>query len=360
MKVLKKLALVVALCSLFTLPTAAESKMPNDFLDDFYELVGGESTSTDELISSVGFDALLRELFAAFSGHGGEVASFLLLLLGLGLALALCEVFGELSGEFSALIRSSVSVVAALLSFSRLYPLVSATAEALGELSSFFSALVPIVTGLTLCGGGASTAATQAVNMNVTLWLLGKMSSELLMPLVSVGFALSLVAPSASNGTATFARGVRSVFAWCLGLLSAVLLAAVSLQSFLASSADSAALRAAKYAVSGAIPIVGSTVSSTLATLGGAVSYASATVGVGAVSVVIATAASPLVLLLLYRLCLSAATSFLGFVAPRAALGSFEALRSALDALISVYVVSVLIYVIELIVFMKSGVVLGG
>jgi stage III sporulation protein AE len=115
-------------------------------------------------------------------------------------------------------------------------------------------------------------------------------------------------------------------------------------------------LRAAKYALSGTVPIVGSTVSGALSTLFGSLSEARAVVGVGAIAVVFFLAASPLVLMLLYRLALSVATWIFEFLG-EAGIGShFLAFRSALDTLISLYALSSVVYILEIVIFIKGGV----
>ena len=104
------------------------------------------------------------------------------------------------------------------------------------------------------------------------------------------------------------------------------------------------------------IPVVGSTVSSALAALAGSISYVKTTVGVSAVLVIITLAVSPLINILFHRLSFSLTISFLELMNASGGVRVFSAFRSAIDALLSVYVVSVIIYISEIVVFMKCGV----
>jgi stage III sporulation protein AE len=128
----------------------------------------------------------------------------------------------------------------------------------------------------------------------------------------------------------------------------------------IASASDTAYLRAAKYAASGMIPIVGGTVSSALATLAGGLSYVKSAVGVSAALVIVLTAISPMVALLLYRLAFSFCLSILEFMGSSGGVRVFSAFRTAFDTLISVYAVSAVVYITEIVIFLKCGVEVFG
>ena len=326
-------------------------------LSDFEKIIPENSLVLGEdLLSEIGPDKLISEIFSAAFANGGELISFFLLLLGLGLLSALLSASSSLLGSrLYCASRAGVSAISALLIFSHLGALVFSVSESLGAISDFFSALIPIVTSVSLSSGAVTTAGVQAINMNLTLAVLGKLSEELLTPLVFMIFSLSLTA-SVGGFPTRLLKGAKSVFLWLLGIVTTVLIASVSMQSFLAASKDNAALRAAKYALSGTIPIVGSTVSGALSTLIGSLSEARAVVGVGAVAVIFTLAATPLIIMLLYRLALSVSIWIFDFIESEGAFGCFSAFRTALDTLISLYAVSAVIYILEIVIFLKGGV----
>ena len=329
----------------------------SDFISEFESVIPEEANmSGEDMLSGVGVDRLFSEIFSGVSAHSSEIVGFFLLLLGLGLFFAFCDAASELFGDrlYSA-VRAGVSVIASLLVFYRLEELVFSVCEGLGSISELFSSLIPIISGISLAGGATGTAAIQAVNMNLTLSLVERFSDEFLMPLIFLIFALALTSGVGAGG-ARLAAGAKSAFLWGLGIVSTVLTASISMQSFLAAARDSAALRAAKYALSSSIPIVGSTVSGALSTLSGALSEASAVVGVGSVALIFTMAAAPILVMLLYRLALSATISVFSFVGADGAVSTFAAFRSALDALISFYSVSAVIYVLEIAIFIRGGV----
>ena len=225
----------------------------------------------------------------------------------------------------------------------------------LSEASDFFASAIPVLSAINASSGGIKTAATQAFNMNLCLSIVSFLSSKLLLPLSFAFFSLSLVGGFEFGTVSVLSKKVKNVFLWCMGILTAVFLGVTSLQNVISSTQDSAYMRAAKYAASGMIPIVGSTVSSSLGTLAGGFSYIRSTVGVSFVIVMLSFFLSPLIMLLLYKFSLGLAASFMEFTSPSGA-RIFSGFGGALDAVISVYAFSAVVYLAEILIFIKSGV----
>ena len=344
--------------AVFPTDVYASENTAEDFFDKFSEIApeGAIGGSAEEIIDGVGFDALLKELLSAVSSSGTAALSFFALSMGLALAFVFVEGMSVISDAGSRYMRSAVAAVGAYLMFSGLSPLISSVRDSISSLSSFFSALGPSASGIIAAGGAVSTASVQALNMNLALAVIERIGAEVLLPLSVTSFALSLVSSVDGEISSSIVKGVRSVFNWAMGIVTTVLVASLSLQSVLSSAKDSAALRAAKYAVSGSIPIVGSTVSGALSTLFGSLSYVGTSIGVGSVFVILSMAISPLLLLLSYRAAISLSRSVVDFLGASGANGIFSSFLSALDSLIAVYASCTVIYLLEIIIFLKCGV----
>ena len=192
--------------------------------------------------------------------------------------------------------------------------------------------------------------------MKIVLGIVGAVATDLLLPLSFAMLALALVSSFGDGGAAKVGKGIKSFFMFGLGIVTSVSSAAIALQSVIASASDSAALRAARYAASSLVPVVGSSVSSAISTLAGGLAYAKSAVGAAAVAVVAAISVTPLVTLLLYRAAFSLAVSLLEYVDSACAARCFSAYRSAFDSVIAVYVMSTLICIIQLLIFIKGGI----
>ena len=343
-------------------PVVAGADYIEDTLSDYEKILpeGEGGTDADALYEEVGIKAFIEDVIAAIRGEGNEITDFFLTLLGVTVMSSLsASLFsGGAIGELSSALESALSAIGAVLVFERLRALVFGVSSALSELSAFFGALIPIMTGLTASGGGGGTAAAQAAGMSLSLGAINMLSSNLLLPLVSVIFALSFVGALSGDGAVgALAGSVKSIFMWTVGILSTVLIASLSLQTVITGASDSLAMRTAKYAASGMIPIVGGAVSSTLATLASGISYAKSIVGVGAISAIVGICIAPLVRLILCRFAFEVCIALSGFFS-KSPTKYLSAMRSALDALMAVFSLSCVIYITEIILFMRCGVAL--
>ena len=363
MKAVKFCLLFCLLLSVVCIPASAQSdEVTEDILEDFFEILPeGEAGLEDssELLSRVGVDGLISELVSVFRDGGGAVFSFLALLFGISLIFILAEHSPYSFGALEGAVSSGVSVAGALIIFSRLSPIVQSVRSGIEELAMFFSSILPVFSAVNVASGNMNTASVQSFNMNLTLGIVGYGASAVLLPLALALFALALIGSIDSGPLSSAAKSIKSIFNWALGIGTTVILAAISMQSILASSADAVYLRAAKYAASG-IPIVGSTVSGALSTLAGGLGYVKSTVGIGSVVVILTLSIAPIIMLLLYRFSFSVCIGFLDLFGCTGGVRCFSAFRTAFDGVISIYVLSAVIYVFEIIVFMKSGVTVFG
>lgn len=358
-RVFKAVVLFCFLFLLFGFPTFADDSAQN-FKDSFYDAIPDDfewMSDEENLLSGVGIDSLINELISAFMAGRGEFFSFFSLILGISLLLCLAEFapFIE-SSAFSSHISGGIAMISGIVIFNSIEPTFSSVKSGIDTMGDFFSSIIPILTGINVAGGNVGTAGVQAVNMNTTLGLISWISSHLLLPLAFMLFALALINGVGLGAISALSKWIKNFFGWILGIGTAVIIGGVSMQSLVASASDGAYLKAARYAASGMIPIVGSLVSSSLAALAGGLSYVKSTVGVSSVVVIVFSSLMPLLALVLRRAAFSVCITFMEFLGVSGGVRCFSAFRTALDTLISVYTLSMLVYVSEIIIFMKSGV----
>lgn len=318
-----------------------------DILPEGYE----ENADIGGAAESLGVKRILGSILGEISGKRGDVVTLLLTLVGVSLIGSLASLYETETGAFSS---RAVGCVCAALLFERLSFLVVGAVGSLEEIGDFFSAVIPVCVAVNSLGASPTTATTQALGMGVTLGIYSYLSSSVILPLVSAVF----VSSAASSVDATFgriAKGVRSAFLWIMGIFTTLVGATFSLQSVISASADSAVIRSARYAVSGTVPIVGGAVSGALGILTSGVAYARGIVGGGAVAVMLSLILSPLVTLLLYRVCLKAGILFASAISTDGVGSVLSAFLGALDVLIAAYTLTATVYIVELVAFLKGG-----
>ncbi len=310
-----------------------------------------ELSSLEEINDRMGFKFLFENIVSSIKGGRAEFFSFFLMLFGSSMLIAFIS---QHEGELSRLTVSAVSIISSSIVLSAIFGIAKELSGSLDDINTFFAASIPICTSVNLMGLSSATASVQAIGMNTALGIVTAITGEALFPFV--GLVLLLSSLGAFGGPITNAASrVKKAFMTVCGLLTLSVSLLFSLQNLISASLDNAAIKTAKYALSGMIPIVGGTVSGTLSTLTGAVGYVKGIVGGGAIAAVISVLLSPLVTLLLYRFCFTLAGFFSGFASDDGE-RFVASLSGGFDMLIAVYALSAAVYVFQFAMFLKGGV----
>lgn len=360
MKKLFVLPILLCVFVLFSLSVSAEGTQNGEnFLSDFKaalpDALDIQPEDTEKLMADVGVKRLLSDVLCAAVGDSGEILSFLSVLLGVCLLSALAESLSEKS--WSSFAATAVSTVFSVRIFESLYDATQEAVDAVRDGAAFFGRVFPVMGAVAVAGGGEKAAAVGAVASAATLGIIETALSDVLLPLVSAMFAFALLSTVGGGTVHRIAERLRHIFMWVTGVCTACFSAAMAMQTTLGTAADSVAMRAAKYTVSGMVPIVGNTVSGALSTLASGLSFVQSTVGVGTVYVLLLLFLPPFVRLLLYRLCLDLAVTFLSFFGSQIA-GGLSAFRSAVDTLLATVAFSAVLFILQVVLFMKCGIAL--
>lgn len=151
---------------------------------------------------------------------------------------------------------------------------------ALSAASDFMLTYIPVLAGVIAAGGQAASASVFTSVMMVVIELLTQITSKLLIPLSGMMLGVSVAGGlNPELKIEKIASGIQKVIIWALGLIMTVFIGILTLQSSIASAADSFALRTARFAVSTGIPFVGGAVSEALATVKGSLSLLKSGIG---------------------------------------------------------------------------------
>ena len=339
--------------------TLAESNADaSGLIEEFNRAVYDEcGIDTEKIITEggIGLDAFFGEAASVIQGYTGQLLPFFLTVLGFAVLIEVSSAASFSSVLTKTKTQSAILVLFSTVAFPQLETVFTAVAESLESVISFFGVAMPVMTAITAASGSVNSAAIQAMNMNILLGSVGSVAVSLLIPLSRCMLTLALVSSLGDNGVYRIASSIKTLFTFGLGMVSAVSSAIIALQSIIAGARDSAALRAARYAVGGLIPVVGSSVSGALSTLAGGLAYAKSTVGASAIMVILLLALTPLLLMLLFRLSFSVALFLLEFCGNVGGVRCFSAFKTAIDSVISVYVMSIIVCIVQFVVFMKGG-----
>ena len=317
---MKRFGIVLFACLalvLLALPVSAmenDEQTPaswNDFLSGLPDGVrerlpeSDDVTALSDLVGVKSFFALLSE---GFSSGWQTVLPTFLSLLALILLAACYDLFARNGGsENRALISGALSVALALSVFRLAQGTVSDAVGCLSSLSQVMRAFLPVMTALSFSGGGVAVAAASGAGISAILTLVGLFFCRVLPAVAGCCFGLSLVGSLGENDLKLdgISSNLRGFFLFSAGILSTLLTGSLALQTGLSSASDGVALKTAKTALSGMIPIVGGTVSGALATVTGSLSLLRRAVGIGAVYALLLLLIPTLIRLLLIRFSFS-------------------------------------------------------
>lgn len=168
------------------------------------------------------------------------------------------------------------------------------------DLTAGFSA---VYAGVMAIGGGVSSAAVYEGSMAAACELSMEISARVLLPMLHMCLAMSIVdAINPAISLSGLIQLFQKLTAWILGLLMAVFLGMLSVQSMVSVSADRAGTRAAKYMISGCVPIIGGAVSDAYAAVLGSMGVLRSGVGFIGIAAILSLLLPVLTELGLYRL----------------------------------------------------------
>jgi stage III sporulation protein AE len=183
------------------------------------------------------------------------------------LVVVLCGVIdgfcrGSGASGAAALVPVAGALTVSIIAAGSLDTLIGLGAETLASMRDFSSVLLPVLAAATASAGAVGTATAQQVATVFFSDLLLRLIDGLLLPLVYlyIGVVTASAMLPQSNLTG-LAEGLKKTVAW---ILSGVLIAFtvyLSTVRVIGGTADGAAVKVAKAAISGTIPVVGSILS---------------------------------------------------------------------------------------------------
>ena len=330
------------------------SEKSEDELQEIYDMLldaipDGAPKNTDEAMGALGIERTLGWISGFFTS--GESVSTVFVFVAVGMLFSLSELLSHGSG----IEGSAAGVILTVPILHRLIDALIGVSEGIRGMSETFSALIPALTALLAIGGGGSAASVSGAGMSISLGIVSGALSGCLLPLSAMIFSSSIASSFDTVGvTEGVVKGIRGLFGFLVGFSSLIIIGMFGAQTVLAVSADNLALKSAKYAVSGMIPVVGGAVSGALSALISGVKLLSATVGTVSVVALLFTVTAPLAKLLLLRFCLWLSITVASFSGGSQGARLLGSLRSALDTLIAILVSSTLVYLLEIIIVTGS------
>ena len=341
----------VFLNDVFLLKSGALDKIEayiNDFMSILSEAVGDKKI--EELLDPSLF---FSELVSVIKDGGGRAVSFFVLLM---LSALVCYLASIYEGRLSSTAMSCVCIVSLSPAIYELLALAEETSVGLSRICSFFSSVIPILLSMVVAGGGGNSSVALGAQMSFVASATQVISLELLLPMVRAVLILGAASSLGGAGSQRVISIFRLILTRGIGAITAIVCAIFSLQSIIASAADSAALRLAKFTAQSLAPAVSAIIGASMSTISSGLAYSRGVIGAGAIGAILWIMLSPCSMIIIYRFLIGIAKGISDALETKPLSRSLETMQNALDGLLSVFLVSVVLFVFELIVFIKCGV----
>lgn len=158
------------------------------------------------------------------------------------------------------------------------------------EFSIFLSTYIPAFAGIMTSSGQPLTAAAYNVLLFGICQLIGQFLKAFFVPLISCYLALAIVSEICPQmGISRMVSGIKTFITWVLGLSMTIFFGLLSIQSVVAASGDTLAVKTTKFFIASFIPVVGGALSDLFVASQGCMQFLKSTVGVFGVVVAVFT-----------------------------------------------------------------------
>lgn len=146
--------------------------------------------------------------------------------------------------------------------------LIQLGAQTVTEISEYGKLLLPVMTGALAAQGGVTKSTALFAGTAGFMALLGAIISGILIPLTYVYLAIAVANSALGEQQLQKLRDLlKSIISWCLKSILTVFTSYIGLTGVVSGTADAAALKAAKAAVSTVVPVVGGILSNASETM---------------------------------------------------------------------------------------------
>lgn len=227
-----------------------------------------QKTDTSELSVSKLLQLSPKEFFTAiWEMAKNELATPTRTLAAIVGVMLLCALLGGLktsAGENSlSQIFSTVSVLCVLASVIKpVFDCVAETSQAIKDVALFMLSYIPMFGAALTASGSPITGAAYNTLLLTACQTISQILSNTLIPLIGIYLALCVIGslvPEINISSAT--DTIKRIISWTLGFFLTIFVGLFSVQTMVAQSADTVAIKATKFMIGSFVPVVGSALS---------------------------------------------------------------------------------------------------
>lgn len=202
---------------------------------------------------------VIKQGITRLSPEIAEAAGVCLSVLAIILLLAVIENFAQ-EAKSSTRLAGTVAISIILLQSSG--SLVALSADTILEISHYGKLLLPVMSAATAAQGGGSTAVTLYSATVIFNTMLTAFLTSVVLPAVYIFIAVSIANRALENETMSrICKFIKGFITWSLKIPLYVFTGYMTITGVVSGSVDASAVKAAKIAITGSVPVIGSIIS---------------------------------------------------------------------------------------------------
>ena len=339
------------------LETAEESGFSDilsDEVTDMLEILGIKRLDAENL-SSLSFADILKIVAESFALKIKEPFTAILTVTAAAILCAVIQSFCENFSQTGPVINAVSALSAAAVVLIPIKNVIVSCADVIEECSDFMLGFIPVYSSVITASGYISSAAGFRTLMLSTVTVISKLAEEIIVPLICIYLALCIAGSVSDIDIGGISKTVKNFAVWVLGAAMTVFSGIMGLGTLITSSADGAFSKTTKFILGSAIPVVGNTVSDALSAMKGCLAVTKNVLGAYAVIVIAVIFLPPIVSLLSWKICLSAASGIGGIFGNKNLSGMLSSASAVMGIMLALVAVTAITFIFSVSIMLMTG-----
>lgn len=202
---------------------------------------------------------IITNAFAQINPSLSETMGICICLVGIVLLLSVFRSLSSASGRTAVLV-GAIAITVTLIQSSGV--LIRLGIETVTQISDYGKLLLPVMTAALAAQGGATSSVALYTGTAIFNTVLSSLFSAVFIPLIYIYMAICVANCALTNDMLKNIRKfVKWILTWMLKIVLYIFTGYISITGVVSGTVDAAALKAAKIAISGTVPVVGSIMS---------------------------------------------------------------------------------------------------
>lgn len=246
----------------------------------------GVNSADWKQLNSLSVGAVFVQVLNMFGQSALQPVACMLTVIGIIIFCALSDCFKDSAGVTP--LDGTVSIITALCLCSVVvFPIadtLTAGTNAIKNGAGFMLLYVPIMTGILIASGNSVTGASYYSTVMAAGEIISQTGSKFLSPILNTLLGITVISSLCAKIKLSGIIGlVHSVFKWVVTFMMSIFVSVLSFQTFIGTAADNTGIKAAKFAISSFVPVVGGALSDAFLTVQSSLRLLKSGIGVFAI-----------------------------------------------------------------------------